>query len=186
MTSAWQCIKVGSAAIGKIVPVAPWVLAAYMAAHPLPAGCVRVECHYVIPREEFLPGGIFGADAPKPAEVVEAGAPEKGGGDILPPGESWGDGPFSSDSGARHGAPAGTGAEGGNGWSRTGGGSSPLPPARRPGTTPPDGVPPGFTNLEPEPDVVPEPATGGLLVAGLVGLALLRRRREGVSKHFFF
>ena len=194
-------------AIGKIVPVAPWVLAAYMAAHPLPAGCVRVECHFVIPREEFLPGGMFSANAPKPAEVAEDAAPDKGAGDMLPPGESWGDGPFSSDTGGRPGAPAGTGAEGGGeyrpggggggggtppggfpqpppltgGGTGTGGGSSPPVPPGRPGRTPP-----GFTNLEPGPDVVPEPATGGLLVAGLVVLALLRGRRREESKRFFF
>jgi len=48
----WTCLKIGCA----IVAIPPAVLAGYMAMHPPPDGC-RVECHWVIPPEEFRPGG---------------------------------------------------------------------------------------------------------------------------------
>ncbi len=49
----WTCVKIGC---GLIVSVPPAVIAGYMARHPIEAGC-RVECRWVIPPEEFRPGG---------------------------------------------------------------------------------------------------------------------------------
>lgn len=60
MPQAWKCVKIGSAACRQIIHIAPWMLAAYMAAHPLPTGCRRHDCHWVIPKREFVPGGMFG------------------------------------------------------------------------------------------------------------------------------
>ena len=60
MSAAWQCLKIGSAAIAHIIHLAPWMLAAYIAAHPLPTNCWASNCHFVIPRSAFLPGGMFG------------------------------------------------------------------------------------------------------------------------------
>lgn len=51
-TGYWACVAIGCA----VVPVAPGVIAGYMARHPLPAACV-VHCHWVIPPYEFRPGG---------------------------------------------------------------------------------------------------------------------------------
>ena len=80
----WDCVKVASSACGKvasaapkIVHIAPWMLAAYMAVHPVPVDDCASGCHWVIPKEEFAPGGMFGA----PLLVPESAA---GGAGILP------------------------------------------------------------------------------------------------------
>lgn len=53
MRGAWICVTVCAT---TVLRVAPAVLAAWIALHPIPAGC-RVECRWVIPPEAFRPGG---------------------------------------------------------------------------------------------------------------------------------
>lgn len=55
---AWRCVTIGAA----VCAVAPAVLAAYLAAYPLPADCgpARVVCRWVIPPEYFRPDGTLG------------------------------------------------------------------------------------------------------------------------------
>ena len=67
MARAWMCVKIGSAACRKIIHVAPWMLGAYLAAHPLPTACHTHTCHWVIPKREFLRGGIFAPTGPASA-----------------------------------------------------------------------------------------------------------------------
>jgi hypothetical protein len=81
----WKCIKIGSAAIANIVHVAPWMIAAYLAVHPIPADCWK-DCHFVIPSEEFRPGGMFGPGPhlPPPDNQADLLPPS----DALPPGDT--------------------------------------------------------------------------------------------------
>jgi len=195
MALDWQCIKIGTAAARKIVPVAPWMLAAYLAAHPLPETC-DVACRYVIPPAEFQPGGMFGS-----AELVLAGAmetkadentDEAAPSDIGGIPEQSGDIPFSPDSPLLHPLYTEDPSGGDRGGSRLL--SAPtafLPPSLFPppvgtpsSSEPPSSDPPTsepIPNQAPEPDegplIVPEPAGVLLIATGLAGLAVFRRRR---------
>ena len=75
MAKAWMCVKIGSAACRKIVHIAPWMLGAYLAAHPLPTGCHTHTCHWVIPKREFLRGGMFAPTGPAPTTARWQPAP---------------------------------------------------------------------------------------------------------------
>ena len=58
---AWKCIKtIGGCALG-ITAISAGVMAAYIAVHGVPETCRhdKVECHWVIPPEEWKPGGMF-------------------------------------------------------------------------------------------------------------------------------
>jgi hypothetical protein len=86
MNGAWICIKIGTAACRAIVHVAQWMVAAYMAVHPLPPPCDRANCHFVIPPAEFVPGGMFAPVAPLAASspIAESPSPGWGGGSLGP------------------------------------------------------------------------------------------------------
>ena len=194
MASGWQCIKVGTAAASKIVHIAPWMVAAYLAAHPMPANC-DAECHYVIPPAEFQPGGMFGPDAPQVAPVTGAKPGKKA---EKKPDEvaTYAVGGTPRDEDDPTFVPIGPlitplNVDDPGGGGGGGGGSppplpptpSPLPPLAFPPTlVPPTSTPPGS---EPPPTsqpvitlvAVPEPAGALLSISGLIGLALFRRRR---------
>ena len=177
MASAWQCIKIGTGACAKVVPIAPWLLAAYITAHPLPADCTK-ECHFVIPREAFLPGGELAPDTIKPPEAPPEPASQTvalGGTplhhDPWAPGLSPIDTPLFL-------TPSGGTTPGGGEGGRTGGGipptlpgPAPRPPGPTAGTTQ-TGTPPtpGGSN-------VPEPASGLLLLVAMGALGAIARRR---------
>lgn len=86
MITPWTCIKIGTAACLKIVHVAAWMIATYIAVHPLPTNCAATDCHFVIPKAEFMLGGMFPPAAP--ARVSPPGAlavsPQKSGASVLP------------------------------------------------------------------------------------------------------
>jgi hypothetical protein len=48
---AWVCVR-------TCIHVAPAVLGAWIALHPVPIAC-EVRCHWAIPPAEFQPGGMF-------------------------------------------------------------------------------------------------------------------------------
>lgn len=134
MAGGWQCIKIGSAAVAKIVPIAPWMIAAYIAVHPLPADCDRTDCHFVIPREEFLPGGMF-APGKDPAAPPEKPKPqpraESSPGGEEPGTSQWAEGPFWSDfplptEGESSPTAGNSGHTRGTGGTGTGGGGVPI------------------------------------------------------------
>lgn len=83
MSGTWICVRACSLAARGIVRVAPWVVAAYLAAHPLPAGCVS-DCHFVIPPAEFVAGGMFAPGTP-PDAIEQLGSVEDPSGTELPP-----------------------------------------------------------------------------------------------------
>jgi hypothetical protein len=139
MTIAWQCIKIGSAAITRIVHVAPWMITAYLAAHPIPTDC-DTACHFVIPQAEFRDGGMFAPDklakaaAPGPV-VATAAAAGDGLAELLPFGAEWASGTFYDD---LLGQPAAGGDGDGTGAGDGGGsGAGPGPMADRVGGTDP-------------------------------------------------
>lgn len=74
MAKAWTCVKMGSAACRRIIAVAPWMMAAYLAVHPLPTDCRHHNCHWVIPKREFLPGGMFATNHARPVAHWQAPA----------------------------------------------------------------------------------------------------------------
>lgn len=191
MASGWQCIKVGTAAASKIVHIAPWMVAAYLAAHPLPANC-DAECHYVIPPAEFQPGGMFGPDAPQFAPVTGA-KPEKKA-DKTPDEAAYAVGGTPREESDPSFSPVDPlitplnvddpGGGGGGGSPPPGSPVPPLlpplviPPTGAPPTTPPPGgVPPTASTPITNQLAVPEPAGALLIATGLAGLALFRRRR---------
>jgi hypothetical protein len=174
MNGPWMCAKIGTLACRNIVHVAPWMMAAYVAVHPLPTNC-HSDCHFVIPPAQFMPGGIFG-----PVVAPVPGSPSVEG---VSPGEVILS-PESSLSGAE---PSSLSAEG-------------LPPGEdflSPGRSlsgpvgifPVAGidVPPGQGEHPPIEDVppvmvvitrtsIPEPPTLVLLGSGLLALGVLRCR----------
>lgn len=88
MAKAWICVRIGSAACRKIIHLAPWMIGAYLAVHPLPTDCRDHRCHFVIPQREFLPGGMFGTHPARPFRPPPSAfslAPLTFGTDGLPP-----------------------------------------------------------------------------------------------------
>lgn len=180
MNGAWICIKLGTAACRGIVHVARWMVAAYMAVHPLPPAC-DANCHFVIPPAEFAPGGMFAPGAPlaSPSPIGESPSPDWGGApgnsspSIGPLGEGSPQGSDFVGQGPGAGGPAGgrpVGPTGGGGGSPPGLGN--LPPGV---TVPPGGgAPPG--------DAIPEPPTLPLLGVGLIVLGVVRLRRRSLPQ----
>jgi len=174
MNGAWICIKIGTAACRGIVHVAQWMVAAYMAVHPLPPPCDRANCHFVIPPAEFVPGGMFAPGAPlaSSSPIAESPSPDWGGGSIGPIAEGLPQGSnfFSQ----------------GPGWTA---GGSPLGPTGGDTGSPPNlgdqppvvTAPPGGGS-KPGGEPIPEPPTLALLGVGLLVLGAVRRRRTPRSQ----
>lgn len=74
----WTCVVVGCGA--AIVPVAPEIMAAYRARHPIADSC-HVDCHWVIPPDAFRPGGELWAP---PGGTAAVTPPHGGGGNTAP------------------------------------------------------------------------------------------------------
>lgn len=70
MTRYWTCIKLACV----IIPVPAATIGAYMLVHPVPSEC-RVDCHWVIPPEEWSPGGFFYPPHVTPPEGMEVPTP---------------------------------------------------------------------------------------------------------------
>ena len=163
MVSGWQCIRIGSAAIARIVHVAPWMIAAYLAIHPIPTDCATA-CHFVIPRDEFRHGGMFAPGRERPAPP----APK-------PAGDDWSSAGFAGPLLFPSAAPVFLASAGGEPPATGGALVPPLlppPPAGPGGGIPP--APPASRAIAP----VGEPRSAALLLAALAGLALLRRRHQ--------
>ena len=169
MNGAWICIKIGTAACRGIVHVAQWMVAAYMAVHPLPPPCDRANCHFVIPPAEFVPGGMFAPVAPLAASspIAESPSPEWGGGSLGPIAEGLAQGSnvfIQGPGGTAGGGPLGP--TGGDTGSRPNLGDQPPAVTGSPGGGSKSGGLP-----------IPEPPTLALLGVGLLVLGAVRRRR---------